>query len=236
MTPGEIASNAVARGNLGVAQANLGLSRERFAFDQRGGADGGMGKPPAGYRWKADGALEPIPGGPSDPAVDRNKPPTESQSKDFLFASRASAADKIISNLKDPSVYGAALNSNLDGLPLIGGALASGQNNLLSSETQKYMQAKRDFINAVLRKESGAVIGKDEFRSAELQYFPQPGDGADVIKQKADARKLAVQGIGAGAGPLSKGLNNSPAAPQGSALLPGQPSITDLVNKYAQPR
>jgi hypothetical protein len=35
MSPSEIASNQVARGNLGVAQANLGLSRERFAAEQR---------------------------------------------------------------------------------------------------------------------------------------------------------------------------------------------------------
>jgi hypothetical protein len=46
MTPDGVASNQVALGNLGVAQANLGLSRERFAAEQRerasGGADGGF--------------------------------------------------------------------------------------------------------------------------------------------------------------------------------------------------
>ena len=41
MTPGEVASNAVARGNLGVAQGNLGLSRERFAFDKAQAGGGG---------------------------------------------------------------------------------------------------------------------------------------------------------------------------------------------------
>lgn len=210
MSAAEQASNAVARGNLGVAQANLGLSRERLDMERRQAAgDGPLGKPPAGYRWKPDspGALEPIPGGPADPSVDRNKPPTESQSKDFLFASRAAAADKIVRGLKDPSIYGAALNANLDGVPLVGGAMAGGQNALLSSETQKFMQAKRDFINAVLRKESGAVIGKDEFRSADLQYFPQPGDNDAVKAQKAESRRLAVEGIAAGAGSLSKGLS-----------------------------
>ena len=29
----------------------------------------GLGKPPQGYRWRADGALEPIPGGPADAKV-----------------------------------------------------------------------------------------------------------------------------------------------------------------------
>lgn len=69
MTPGELASNAVARGNLVVAQ-------DRLRFEQGGGLDGGgasqnglvkqYGKPPAGYRWKPDGSMEFVPGGPAD--------------------------------------------------------------------------------------------------------------------------------------------------------------------------
>lgn len=50
-------------------------ARERFAFDQGGGGEFGgsqaslvkqFGKPSAGYRWKADGSQEFIPGGPAD--------------------------------------------------------------------------------------------------------------------------------------------------------------------------
>lgn len=41
MTPGEIASNAVARGNLSVAQGNLGLSRQRLEMDRQQAAGGG---------------------------------------------------------------------------------------------------------------------------------------------------------------------------------------------------
>lgn len=57
-------------------------------------------------------------------------------------------------------------------------------NALKTEERQKFEQAKRDYINATLRRESGAVIGKDEFDSANLQYFPQPGDGPAVLMQK----------------------------------------------------
>jgi len=55
--------------------ANNAISRERLTFDKAGGLDGGesqvglnkqFGKPQAGYRWKADGSLEFIPGGPAD--------------------------------------------------------------------------------------------------------------------------------------------------------------------------
>lgn len=62
--------DASARGWAGNA-----LAKQRMEFDMGGGADVGpsqagfvkqFGKPPAGYRWKPDGALEAIPGGPTD--------------------------------------------------------------------------------------------------------------------------------------------------------------------------
>ena len=62
-------------------------------------------------------------------------------------------------------------------------------------EQQKFDQAKRDFINAQLRRESGATIQPPEFESAEKQYFPQPGDSEGVKKQKAEARRIAVENM-----------------------------------------
>ena len=139
-----------------------------------------------------------------------DKPPSEGQAQNFLFASRADAADKIIVGLKDPSIVGSSINSSLRAFPVIGGAMGTGQNVLLGDDTQKYMQAKRDFINAVLRKESGAVIGPDEFVSNDLQYFPQPFDGEAVKKQKAENRRRAIEGISAGAGPLQSRIGSAP--------------------------
>lgn len=74
-------------------------------------------------------------------------------------------------------------------------------NFLRTSEGQRYDQAKRDFINAILRQESGAVIGVDEFENAEKQYFPQPGDTADVIAQKRRNREAAIAGLKVASGP-----------------------------------
>jgi len=58
------------------------------------------------------------------------------------------------------------------------------------SETQKLAaQAERDFVNAVLRRESGAAISKDEFKNAEKQYFPRWGDSPRVLAWKSENRK-----------------------------------------------
>lgn len=59
MTPGEAASNA-------VAWANNSLGQQRLAFDKTQSGPAGTNKAPSGYRWKPDGSLEPIPGGPQD--------------------------------------------------------------------------------------------------------------------------------------------------------------------------
>lgn len=69
-----------------------------------------------------------------------------------------------------------------------------------TEDYQRYDQAKRDFVNAILRRESGAVISDSEFANAEQQYFPQPGQGAAVIAQKRRNRDNAIAGLKIGAG------------------------------------
>ena len=55
-----------------------------------------------------------------------------------------------------------------------------------------FEQAERNFINATLRRESGAAIAESEFDSARKQYIPQPGDSAGVLEAKRQNR-LRIQ-------------------------------------------
>ena len=80
-------------------------------------------------------------------------------------------------------------------VPLIGGLLGVGGNYARSPEGQTYTTAKEDFITAVLRKESGAVINADEFTREDRKYFPQKGDTPERIQQKAEARRRAIDGV-----------------------------------------
>ena len=61
---------------------------------------------------------------------------------------------------------------------------------LKSDKFKQIEQAQRDFINAALRRESGAAIAESEFENARLQYFPQPGDTQEVVKQKQKNREM----------------------------------------------
>ena len=69
------------------------------------------------------------------------------------------------------------------------------KNPLMSSEKKQYDQAKNDFISAILRQETGAVITEDEMEWMNKTYFPQLGDDDDVIALKRSARQQAVDGI-----------------------------------------
>ncbi len=64
-----------------------------------------------------------------------------------------------------------------------------------SDDRQKFEQAQRNFINAALRRESGASIAPAEFESAELQYFPQPGDSQAVLLQKKRNRDMVTRSV-----------------------------------------
>jgi hypothetical protein len=77
-------------------------------------------------------------------------------------------------------------------IPIIGGFA----NYAVPEVRQKYDQAKADFINAQLRRESGAAIAQSEFDNADKQYFPVPGDSPAVIKQKSENRKAAIEAMG----------------------------------------
>lgn len=127
-----------------------------------------------------DGSTTQI-GGPAG----GGKPMTESQANANLFATRMETADKTLAKLDTQGTdFFASLASK-----------APGGNYLLTPEYQMFMQAKLDFLNAVLRKESGAVIGAEELAKGDQQYFPQPGDSPEVIAQKAENRKTAIKGV-----------------------------------------
>jgi hypothetical protein len=85
-------------------------------------------------------------------------------------------------------------------------------NYLISDEFRQLDQAKRDFINAALRRESGATIGEHEIEEANRQYFPQPNDDPGTLELKRRNRQTVLNGMIRSAGP-----NYKPASPQQGA-------------------
>jgi hypothetical protein len=131
---------------------------------------------------------------------------TESQSNATAYGMRMKEANAILDDLSKKGVLKGAV---IEGTPLIGGALGQALPSVLggtSAAQQQVNQAKSNFITAVLRKESGAVISDSEFDREDKKYFPQINDNAAVIKQKENARKLAIKAIEVQAGPGAKSI------------------------------
>lgn len=122
----------------------------------------------------------------------QEKPLTEFQGKAALFGSRAASASDLIDKLGTGEAGTAKTLQFWQDAPLAGRAV----NAMTSPNAQSLAQAQRDFVNAVLRLESGATISPSEFQNATQQYFPQPGDSPQVIEQKRQNREMAIQGLG----------------------------------------
>lgn len=133
------------------------------------------------------GNIRPVQG--FGPKAGAEKPLNDTQSKALLFGSRMREADKVLDALAKEGTQASIPGARA------GYGIGATLNVLSSAKQQQLNQAKRDFVNAVLRRESGAVIAESEFENAEKQYFPQVGDSKEVIAQKAKNRKLATDGI-----------------------------------------
>jgi hypothetical protein len=127
---------------------------------------------------RADGKVDILPA----PKMVEGKDLTEGQAASLGFASRLSLNEKTLNEV-------ASRGYKPGGLFEFGFT----PERLRSEDRKIYEAAKRNWIAAKLRKESGAAIGKDEYSDADLQYFPQPGDTEKVLKQKANLRNTVYQ-------------------------------------------
>jgi hypothetical protein len=92
--------------------------------------------------------------------------------------------------------------------------------NLQSKEIQQYRQAERNFINSVLRRESGAVISPAEYAEARKQYIPVSGDADETIQLKAQNRATVGVSFQRGAGAAYQGPKSQGGGTAGSSADP----------------
>jgi len=153
------------------------------------------------------------------------KPLTESQGNATAFGMRMLEAQKALTDLEKAGVVsGGRIKGAVEGtlkslVPFQGEQLAEGAGAIMnvlpgfaggpSSDQQLYQQAKTNFITAVLRKESGAAIGLNEFQTEDRKYFPQAGDTDKVVERKRKARELAIESMKIQAGPGAKNIGGA---------------------------
>lgn len=127
-----------------------------------------------------------------EPIVIGTPKPSDSAMNAALYADRMAKSNEIITSLERAGT--SYQDRAASQVPLGIG------NYLISDDYRQLDQAQRDFINATLRRESGAVISPEEFDNARKQYFPQPGDDPQTIENKRKNRQTAIDGIARAAG------------------------------------
>jgi hypothetical protein len=162
------------------------------------------------------GQARPVMGQGGQPLMGGGKPLTETQSNAVAFGARAIEANRIATDLEKQGVTNTGVIRSVVGgivgqAPIVGERLEQGVRSAFnpvpsvlggpSGEQQQVDQARRNFISAVLRKESGAAIALSEYANEEKKYFPQIGDTQKTIEQKQEARRLAIKALEAQAGP-----------------------------------
>lgn len=158
----------------------------------------------------------------------RPKPQTEAQGQSAIYGQRAQDAEKIIGKLEgyassaNPASFGAQMT-----LPA-SGFLGAVSNVAKSDDFQSIEQAQRNFLNAVLRRESGAVISPSEFSEGRAQYFPMPGDSEEVLAQKRRNRQVQIRGLISSAGKAYNklGLGNDGGLPEPAVTAPASTGKT----------
>lgn len=216
-----------AAGQLGVAQGNLGLRKQELDL-QKNQPKGQFLETPTGYVLAdpRSNAVQPVigPDGKQLRGKAADKSLTDAQAKANLFGSRMAESHRILTDLTGKFSPAAVQTKMAAGeTPFLGGAFGAVGNMMLSTEGQMAEQAMRDFINAVLRRESGAVISPPEFANAAKQYFPQPNDTPEVLAQKKRNREIAIAGLAA---EVPGGLRSvpslkSPGGEDRKAIQPG---------------
>lgn len=108
------------------------------------------------------------------------------------FAKRIDQTEEVFGNLISKGYVG----------PTRGEDIASyvAPNEVMGENYRQYDQASRNFINATLRRESGAAISAGEFANAKKQYLPVPGDDPATLAQKAANRRQIRENLRAEGG------------------------------------
>lgn len=143
-------------------------------------------------------------------AVTGGKPLTEAQGNATAFGMRMKESNQIINELEQKGVRDTGITrsviSGVAGMtPFMGEKLQQGVSSAMnvlpsalggpSSEQQQVDAARKNFITAVLRKESGAAISPSEFYTESQKYFPQVGDSSETVERKSHARETAIKAM-----------------------------------------
>jgi hypothetical protein len=148
------------------------------------------------------------------------KPPTYEQGRASSFLDRMRSASSVIEDLAGKGYapdMGFGIASKMGG---INETLGRSRYASMDPNGQQWAQAEDQFVNALLRSDTGAAYKDMEVNDLKAQFFPRAGDSPEVIAQKRTARSDLMDGMqpmtgarmqpGTGRKPLPPGFTELP--------------------------
>jgi hypothetical protein len=166
-------------------------------------------------QWLTPGQSAGTPvGAPAPKAENQPKPPTESDKKVGTLYGALVGAEKTIAGLSGGTTTASKTDAVLGSTPVT--------RIFQSDDFRKYESAALRWSANLLYIKSGATATPEEVRSTYKQFFPQPGDGDEVISQKNASRQEEMANVrsqypGVTSGYEVPGGNQSKAAQGGKA-------------------
>ena len=159
------------------------------------------------------------------------KPLSEGQAKSTTFSVRAAGALETLDRVDEALISRAERAAEFDPTGLA--------RELQSPEFQAATQAADEFLQAILRKDTGAAITAQEQELYGKTYIPQPGDTPELIQQKREARQRALDALEAGMDAnsmlakeraLEKGRTRTGPPPAPTVQIPEIPNFGEMTN------
>lgn len=163
---------------------------------------------PAGYRYKADGSLEPIPGGPAA-AGPKNANISEGERKAAALGTRLEGSLRELASIP--------LNEQKPGVmeTVAGVAGETAANLARSSDRQRADAAQLDALDAALTLATGAAYTKEQLQNLRKSYFPQLGDSEANRKAKEKRFEMIVKTARIASGRAEPAINEAQSGATG---------------------
>ena len=164
---------------------------------------------PAGYRFKADGSLEAIPGGPAAGGP-KNGNISEGERKAAALGTRLEGSLRELSTIP--------MNEQKPGVmeTVAGVAGETAANLARSSDRQRADAAQLDALDAALTLATGAAYTKEQLANLRKSYFPQLGDSEANRAAKQKRFEMIVETARIAAGRAEPAINQAQNGASGS--------------------
>lgn len=129
--------------------------------------------------------------------LNKDEDPKEYQTKDALFSERMARSEVGLRGILQN--YSGMLGQKGPQSTMNAGWFDDSLFN--SSSWRQYQGAAREWISALLRKDTGAAVTETEWKLYFPTFFPIPGDSEAVVQDKLRRRVAAAQGLRGSSGP-----------------------------------